>query len=348
MGTRGRYLAVVLLATVLQVLAPTAGAPADEPSRLLATVGALLALAQGLALWLRRGQPGTAGLLVVASWAAQVLLVQPVPPYVGLVAVWAAVRHGASPVVRMGVPGAVLAGLGLTALRWPDDSSGVPLAVAVTVGVALSAALLEARAARTTALADRAAAEERLRIARDLHDLVGHGLTGIAVQSSTARLAVESGDSAVAMTALRAVEAGTRDTLSEVRQLLGVLRSEQSGAPTHGLADLPAIAGDAPLELSAASVTPAVGLTAYRVVQEALTNSRRHAPGAAVRVRVVDDGNDLLVQVDDDGPGRQPTGAGHGIAGMRERVAACGGRLDVGPRDGGGWRVEARLPRGGA
>jgi signal transduction histidine kinase len=202
--------------------------------------------------------------------------------------------------------------------------------------------------------AARAAVEERLRIARDLHDLVGHGLTGIAVQSSTARLAVEDGDLDQARAALQAVERSARDALAEVRQLLGVLRSEQGPAPAQGLADLPALVAEAQgrgadvrLDLRAGPVPAAVGLTAYRVVQEALTNAARHAPGAAVRVVVEDEAGGVRVRVEDCGASTVPAspGTGHGLIGMRERVHAAGGTVEAGPRRAGGWRVDVHLPR---
>jgi signal transduction histidine kinase len=201
--------------------------------------------------------------------------------------------------------------------------------------------------------------EERLRIARDLHDLVGHGLTGIAVQSSTARLALEDGDLDRAATALQAVERSARESLAEVRQVLGVLRSEplrteRGVAPAHGLADLPALVveaqargADVRLDLRAGPVPSVVGLTAFRVVQEALTNAARHAPGATVDVVVADEPGAVRVRVEDTGgaaPSASP-GTGHGLVGMRERVHAAGGTVTAGPRPGGGWHVDVRLPR---
>ena len=236
--------ALVVLATALQVLGPTTGAARPDPAPGVATLGAVLGLAQGLALLGRRTAPGRTGLVVVTGAAAAGPARAAGP----------AVRRAGRRLVRR--PGARASRraprgarprcsrvLGVTALRWPDANGWVPLAVVVTVAVALGAALVEARAAasrrwrtgaslereRDTAVA-RAAVEERLRIARDLHDLVGHGLTGIAVQSSTARLAVEDGDLDRATTALRAVERSAREALAEVRQLLGVLRSDTARA----------------------------------------------------------------------------------------------------------------------
>ncbi len=367
-GRRAGEVALVVLVTALQVLGPTTGAVRPDPGPGAATLGALLGLAQGLALLGRRRNPGATGLVVAAGLLLQVLLVRPVPPYAALVATWSAVRAAARPSLRLGVPSAVLAVLGVAAVRWPDANGWVPLAAAVTVVVGLAAALAEAQAARVAALADRAASlererdsavaraavEERLRIARDLHDLVGHGLTGIAVQSSTARLAVEDGELDRATVALRAVERSARDALAEVRQLLGVLRSDQDAAPARGLADLPTLAAQAldrgmpvRLDLRAAPVPAALGLTVYRVVQEALTNAARHAPGARVDVAVVDEPEGVRVRVEDSGaPGALPAqGTGHGLVGMRERVQAAGGTVETGPRPGGGWRVDVRLPR---
>jgi signal transduction histidine kinase len=217
----------------------------------------------------------------------------------------------------------------------------------------------------------RAAAEERLRIARDVHDLVGHGLSAIAIQSSTARLALEAGRIETARTALAAVESASRAALGEMRQLLGVLRAGEAGehGGALGLGDLPRLVGGmsrqgvmVTLRAGEVSEVPgAVSLAAYRVVQEALTNVVKHAGGSRVMVEVGASGGAVLVTVEDyAGPAPQ-AGAGHpageppggraggaGLAGMRERVAGFGGELSAGPAgDHPGWRVRARIPYGG-
>lgn len=204
--------------------------------------------------------------------------------------------------------------------------------------------------------AERAAvAEERSRIARELHDVVGHDLTVIALHADAAAAALARAPER-ASAPVAAIRAAAGDALREMRTVLGVLRSDGDGGlrPQPGLSDLPAL-----VERSRAAGTevllalrwpsrplPAtVELAAYRVVQEALTNAGRHATGAAVQVRV--DGHDgaLVVEVADSG-GRAagPEGAGLGLVGMRERVRLLGGELTAGPCPGGGYAVTAVLP----
>jgi signal transduction histidine kinase len=218
------------------------------------------------------------------------------------------------------------------------------------------AALLE-RARRDDA--DRAVARERLRIARELHDVVAHSLSVVAVQSGMAEhlLAMQPERAAAA---LSAISDTSRSALTELRRLLGVLRSadEPAGSlvPALGIGDLPALAdrvrdAGVAVELTtsgdAGDVEAAAGLTVYRIVQEALTNTVRHAgPGTAARVAVSCRPAAVEVLVVDDGgsaAARLP-GTGVGLIGMRERVEVFGGDLDAGPVAGGGWRVAARLP----
>jgi signal transduction histidine kinase len=210
-----------------------------------------------------------------------------------------------------------------------------------------------------------ASAAERIRIARELHDVVAHSLSVIVIQASVeARLLVDQAGSTGQT--LRTIEQTGRSALDELRRLLGLLRSD-----TDELADsmqpLPSLeqvgrlldqlrgAGlDVSLEVSGTPRTLPTGmeLSAYRITQEALTNALKHAPGAAVRVRIgyTDDG--LTVEVADDGrrPDRPPldAGSGNGLTGIRERVRLYAGRLEAGPREGGGFTVRAVLPIGEA
>ena len=202
-------------------------------------------------------------------------------------------------------------------------------------------------------LARRAVTEERLRIARELHDVVAHSMSIIAVQSGVGVHVLDS-QPEEARKALVAVEATSRQALVEMRRLLGVLRQEAeprgSLAPAPGLAEVEALAA----EVARAGVrvevriegTPSE-LPAYRIVQEALTNVVRHAGPATARVAVRHSPGQVAVEVVDDGrgavPGDQGHG-GHGIAGMRERAALYGGTLEAGPLPGGGFRVAASLP----
>jgi signal transduction histidine kinase len=220
---------------------------------------------------------------------------------------------------------------------------------------------LEDRAARLEAerhaQAKIAAAAERARIARELHDIVAHHVSVMVVQADGARYALRT-DPGRAETALTAISATGRQALTEMRRLLGVLRSAggQSGlAPVPGLGELRELldqARAAGLEVSyTLTGTPrelpeGAELAAYRVVQESLTNTRKHgglAATAAVMLRYEPDG--LTVEVTNDGiasPGNEP--AGHGLAGMRERIAMYGGTVQTGPLPGGGFGVTAHLP----
>lgn len=200
--------------------------------------------------------------------------------------------------------------------------------------------------------------EERLRIARELHDVTAHSLSVIAVQSGAAAHVLDT-DPAQARRSLEAIRATSRDALQELRAMLGVLRgSDDEGAPlspTPGLAGLPDLvkplegAGftvDLQVDAGADDIPALVEASAFRIVQEALTNALRHAGPTLVRVRVASEEDALLVSVEDDGGAKSGEDVleGHGVPGMRERVAALGGTFSAGPRASGGWRVEARLP----
>jgi signal transduction histidine kinase len=207
--------------------------------------------------------------------------------------------------------------------------------------------------------ARRAVAEERTRIARELHDVVAHRVTLMTVQAGAAKT-VAAEDPEGALRAMEAVEEAGRQALGELRHLLGVLRpdaeAEADGlGPQPGLADVPRLieqfreAGldvsltidDVPTDLPAR-----VDLSTYRIVQEALTNVLKHsASGARAEVTLSTDRHGLAIEVLDNGHGATTLpGSGHGIVGMRERALLLGGRLDARPRPGGGFQVIAQLP----
>jgi signal transduction histidine kinase len=207
----------------------------------------------------------------------------------------------------------------------------------------------------------RRASEERLRIARELHDALGHHLSLINVQSGVALHLNEDLPEQV-RTSLAAIREASKEGLTELRSVLDILRQEGEPAPrspTSTLARLEEVvsqAAAAGLDVRAetdGAVRPlpfGVDVAAFRIVQEALTNVTRHARGATATVRVSYGDDELTVQVDDDGRGSRSDGAagtGKGIMGMRERVGALGGELQAGPRPGGGFRVRARLPLSG-
>lgn len=225
-------------------------------------------------------------------------------------------------------------------------------------------AVANAAASRATAdtLLEHAARGERARIARELHDVVAHHISMIAVQAETARLTTP-GLPPDGAKRLLAIGDTARTALTEMRRLLGVLREDVGPpvaapvrAPQPGLEQLNALVDEARASGGAGtrlivrgSVTPldpGVQLTAYRIVQEALTNARRHAPGAAVDVELDYTAGALLVRVRDNGPGPddRDDGGGHGLLGMRERAGMVGGTVVIARSPGGGCLVEAVLP----
>ena len=201
--------------------------------------------------------------------------------------------------------------------------------------------------------ARRMAMEERLRIARELHDSLTHSISVIQVQAGVAvHLARKRGEDVPP--ALAAIQEAGADAARELRATLGVLRSEEDGDGS-GLGQLDSLVARARAAGLPVTVTvtgqrrplpPGADQAAYRIVQEALTNVSRHAGPARASVHLHYTPEALTVQVDDDGAGvgAGPAGPGLGLAGMRERVSALGGRLQAGPQDGGGFRVRAELP----
>ncbi|MGR4878467.1 sensor histidine kinase [Streptomyces sp. LARHCF249] len=224
--------------------------------------------------------------------------------------------------------------------------------------IAEQESISEAERARRTLL------EERARIARELHDVVAHHMSVITVQADSAPYRLPGMPEPV-QEEFAAIAASARESLGEMRRLLTVLRgdgterAEGEKAPQPGIDRLQqlveaTVRAGQPVELSletgaAEAAPPAVDLSAYRIVQEALANVVRHAPGASTRVSVTVDEDEVLVLVVN-GPARdavvalESSGTGHGLVGMRERVRLTGGTLDTGPLPDGGFRVAARLP----
>jgi signal transduction histidine kinase len=219
---------------------------------------------------------------------------------------------------------------------------------------------VEQEASRQTVqqtLLENVARGERARIARELHDVVAHHISMIAVQAETARLTTPGMPSDGAKRLL-AIGDTARAALTDMRGLLGVLREdagpEPGRRPQPGLRELNELLDECRDSSGAstrlivrgpvAALDPALELAAYRIVQEGLTNARRHAPGAAVDVELEYAADQLTVRIRDNGPGPGTTASGHGLQGMRERVATVGGRLRTGAAPVNGFLVEARLP----
>jgi signal transduction histidine kinase len=341
-------------------------------------LGCALVLLHTLPLVARRRFPGTVLVLVVGSGLAFAALDLP-PDLLGvaiLVAVYSVAAYGDRWVALAGLAGVEVA---LVAVQLTPGGTGVGTLVANLGGVAAAwllghfahnyrayAARLEERTAELERareeLARRAVVEERLRLARELHDVVAHAMSVIAVQSGVGAHVAASRPEEVGK-ALAAIETTSRGALEELRRLLGVLRQDSdppaSLTPVPGLANLDRLLAEVgkaglavrvrvegtPLQLPAG-----VDLSAYRIVQEALTNVVKHAGPAHAEVVVGYRDQEVTVEVIDDGRGAVPPvgdgrgGTGHGLIGMRERVAAFNGYLEVGPRPGGGFRVAARLP----
>jgi signal transduction histidine kinase len=221
---------------------------------------------------------------------------------------------------------------------------------------------LEARASALERERDeetkRALAEERLRIAQELHDVVAHSMGVIAVQAGVGAHVIDT-EPGEAKKALEAISQTSRSTLVEIRRLLGVLREDQGASyvPAPGLGDLHRLVRDVAsaglhaevhVEGTTTELPPGVDFTAYRIVQEALTNVLKHAGRATATVMIGYEDAALRLEILDDGRGVNGRAApgGHGLVGMRERVGVYGGSFEAGPRTGGGFRVAVRLPYG--
>ena len=369
------------LAISVAVLATSDPVPADvrEPH---AAAYALVAVANGAVL-LRRRNPAlavAAGVAAGFAYAAAEFPVALAPVYLLSVYTAASVLP-ARPARGVLVATTVVGWLTTTLSPGPTDLS-VP---ALTVAVWMAGNYIGSRQAYTAELeaknrlleqaqlelAEQAVTEERLRIARELHDVVAHTMSVVAVHAGSGRMVAEE-DPAAARQALATIEASTRSALLEMRRLLGVLRGaggqQATGlAPAPGLSDLDALVADVVksgvtvevrVEGQRPDVPPGVDLSAYRIVQEALTNVIKHAGRARATVVVRYSNDAVVVEIDDDGPGvpalprtsavpgAAPAG-GHGLAGMAERVAIYDGALEAGPRPAGGFRVVARLLFGG-
>jgi signal transduction histidine kinase len=331
-------------------------------------------------LW-RRRFPLVVCCLAMGGLVLQAVVSGDSPEGLGLILLWllvpfsvAAYAHRNGSLVGLGV---MLASFGVYAAENADITSGragdvwagaffLILAVgswlAGTVVRGLrERALLHARATDVEREARLAVDEERSRIARELHDIVSHNLTVVVVQAAGAR--AQSAPDAADASTLEKIERSGRDALVEMRRLLGVLRRDDHEqvsplSPSPGIEDLPGLAErlrtagvEVKLELApdSAALPPALDLSAYRIVQEALTNTLKHAgPEARATVRIARFGHTLTIEIEDDGGQRpydlSPSDGGHGLIGMGERAALFGGDVRAGPRPGGGFAVHARLP----
>ncbi len=368
---------LLAVAATVALVAYTWAANGVEPA---SVTGTGLAVAVGVGTWFRRRTPLVAGVAVAVAAAVYELAVRQAgavllaPLLLGFYGIGAF-----SPLPRAAV-GLMLAYVATVLGFLGEDASlrdwlgNLAFVAMVAVGVWASGVVVRASRGRAAQLADLAAelerereekarlavAAERARIARELHDVVAHAISVIAVQAGAGRHA-HHGEPARTHEAFHAIESTARQALVEMRRLLGLLREEGELTTT---APMPGVDGHAELieQARAAGLWVEVAvdgreralpagldLAAYRILQEALTNVRKHAPGAHVNVRIGYGPDDVEIEVRDDGSGSPAGGSdggdgGHGLIGMRERVALYRGELEAGPLPEGGFRVRARLP----
>jgi signal transduction histidine kinase len=359
---------VAIGCAVLQALGPRTGGSASASSAWVGPVALVLAIGQGLPLAWRRSTPRSVAVCVLGCYGLSGVVVGLVPPYAAWAATWtlATSNPDRRRATYLAIGAALATGMLIvvTELRW-EGSGASGLLVAVTVVVTLGAVLVRSERSRIDAVGRMAAAQERLRIAGELHDVVGHGLSAIAVQSSTARMALEVADHSTVRTSLVAVETSSRAAMREMRQMLGILRedaevsTEPGTGASRGDGGLTAIAelvdnvraGGFAVDFvvcgDAAGTSAGVQQCAYRVVQEALTNAVKHAPGAHIAVRVAASEGALRLTVETVGGTPSTPGVdsgGLGLNGILRRVATAGGEAHIGPTPT-GFLVEAELPK---
>ncbi|MEU9516561.1 sensor histidine kinase [Micromonospora sp. NPDC048169] len=331
-------------------------------------VSVLVGMALGLPLAVRRRWPITVA-VVISSVAAVALITGVIPGYaaaapglaIGLSLYTMAVstRTPRSMLCAAGCLALVSVALALTESDLWSRTGGVVYAAAMIAPAWMIGWLVRERrvvaARQGEHLVRRAAAEERLRVARELHDVVAHTLSLIVVKAAVANHVADA-DPREAGAALRVIEETGRNALTDVRRVLGALREDTPYAPPPGLDALPVLAQQAAMggvdvrldvrrEDSPGVVPESVGLAVYRIVQEAVTNVVKHAAPAVCRATVTVTPGEVRVEVMDDGD--RPVligGEGHGLIGMRERVTLHGGEFRAGPRSGGGFAVTASLP----
>lgn len=339
---------------------------------------ALAALAMSPLLW-RRSAPvaavcGGVLLLCIPRLIAE-LDVTVLGTFLPMIVLTASVGYYADR--RMAVLGAAIACAGHLLVSWRTPFLGTPDALVFNTFMLLApwaaarglrereerarrlgAALAQERAERDARMQE-VVAQERARIARELHDVVAHGVSVMVVQVGGARLQLSGNPDRARRSLIQAEDAG-RQALSDLRQLLGVLRTSAAdlypadARPHPGLGQLPALieqlhsAGlEVDLVVTGAPVPlpPMLDLSAYRIVQEALTNTLKHSRASRAELTITYGAAELRLEIADGGAGRARDGeGGHGIVGMRERAGLFGGNVRIGPREGGGWAVEVTLP----
>ncbi|TDD01975.1 sensor histidine kinase [Nonomuraea deserti] len=348
--TRDRVVDAVL---VLVVLVAELGPIAAHPTFWLVLVG----LGAAALMPFRRRHPIAVAVLTGVLYEVAYLAPWPdAPSSAMLIALYAAGRHtGVLPSATVAAA-AVAGGALVSNASWEHDLSAV-LVVALSPALPVAAGQVmrmraELTRRREQQAAERAVREERRRIARELHDVIAHHVSVVTLYMGAARRTIPA-DPERAREALLTGEDTARQAMTEMRHLLDVLRTDgepiesQAGVGVTRLPTLVEESGNAALEVTgeAVELPTTVDHALYRIVQEALTNTRKHAAGARSTVRLVYRSGHVEVEVADDGRARQHGGElGLGLAGMAERVSLCGGELRAGPAPGGGFVVRARIP----
>ena len=339
--------AVLVAGCTLVQLSSVRPGDSGRPGELAGAVALVAGLVGGVSLWWRRRAPLWVLLTATAAYAVQAVAVGPIAPVAVAVACYSAARYG--PAIRGAVVGLLAVVVVAASMIGIGAADVAPTYAVLLVVAVLAGVLVLGRVYRLEAMTRSAVIDERLRIARDLHDVVGHGVGAITVQAGAGRMALEAGADAEVRRALRTIEQAGRGVLREVRWLVGVLRERPDDVTEQdlfGLAAAAASAGfvvDMSIDGRFASMPPQIAPITYRIVQEGLTNAFKHSGSEQVQVRIAISDR-VVVTVLDSGAGL-PAADGFGIRGMRERAADVGGTLTAGPRiDGPGWQVHAALP----
>ncbi|WP_204078228.1 sensor histidine kinase [Planotetraspora phitsanulokensis] len=352
----------VIFAIFMALMSQVARVTQPE-ARPVTALGLALLVVCGLAFALRRINPLLTFTLTVGTAVTYLgLRFAGWPIYLGAFAGLLALVFGVAE-ARVWVPFAAIGGVGVAVATGPPEG-WQPAPMITIAGVWAAVAVLAARATQVRRkLAEEEAAgrvvEERLRIARELHDVLSHSLATISLQAGVGLHLVDDRPEQ-AREALQAIRQVSNDALAQARAALTVVRGPDEEPPQAppGLADLDALVTsvratglgvDLAVDLESRAIPDVISATAYRIVQEASTNVMRHAgPGARARIQVGTVHGWLEIDVTDDGIGAAvpARGAGHGLRGLEERVRAVGGELQAGPAPGGGFTLHARLPLG--
>jgi signal transduction histidine kinase len=370
----GRLVPVLIDVGLFLLVLATTTAWADRYTRLAYAIP--LGLAQSLPLLVRRRYPLMVfGLVVVAALFFEVRY-DSLPPFASALAMYTVASHVVNrrTSLHTGLIGLIVLSASPLFLQGQTDERIGHLVIVHLVGftgawivgdnVRARRSYLRELEDRTERLererqesALRATREEQERIARELHDVIAHSVSVMVVQAAAARDVFERQPER-AREALSSIEESGRSALTELRRLLGIVRTDdpESREPQPGLASLESLIEqvratglEVELELDGdlGELPAGVGLSVYRIVQEALTNTLKHSRASRARVQIARRGRELAIEVSDNGKGPgEAAGDGHGLIGMRERVALLGGELDAGAQAGGGFAVKVRLPIG--